>query len=78
MASMHPVCDEYKTQRTVSLFGAKTLYLKFDDRCATQYDYDKVSVIPEILDRDIIENCHNVCAATLSKSTPGKLRDIPD
>ena len=42
VASMHPVCDEYKTQRTVSLFGAKMLYLKFDERCATQYDYDKV------------------------------------
>ena len=38
------MCDEYKTQRTVSLFGAKTLYLKFDERCATQYDYDKVGM----------------------------------
>ncbi|XP_028400510.1 probable E3 ubiquitin-protein ligase HECTD4 [Dendronephthya gigantea] len=44
VASMHPVCDEYKTQRTVSLFGAKSLYLKFDERCATQYDYDKLVV----------------------------------
>ena len=50
MASMHPVCDEYKTQRTVSLFGAKTLYLKFDERCATQYDYDKVRLIDGVLE----------------------------
>ena len=42
VASMHPVCDEYKLQKTITFFGAKALYVKFDERCATQYDYDKV------------------------------------
>ena len=42
VSSMHPVCDEYKMERTVTLFGAKNVFVKFDERCATQYDYDKV------------------------------------
>ena len=40
--SIHPVRDDYKLCRTVKLPGANCLYLRFDSRCATQYEYDKV------------------------------------
>ena len=40
--SIHPVRDDYKLCKTVKLPGAKCLYLRFDPRCATQYEYDKV------------------------------------
>lgn len=38
----HPVRDDYQYSKTVVLPGAPNLYLKFDPRCATQYEYDKV------------------------------------
>lgn len=40
----HPVPDHYKFEETVTFPGAKKLFLKFDDRCSTQYDYDKVGL----------------------------------
>lgn len=42
--TIHPVRDNYKFKETVSFPGARNLYLKFDARCASQYDYDKVTV----------------------------------
>ncbi|XP_068681108.1 probable E3 ubiquitin-protein ligase HECTD4 isoform X3 [Montipora foliosa] len=42
--SPHPVRDDYQCCKTVVLPGAQSLFLKFDPRCATQYDYDKVIV----------------------------------
>ena len=41
--TIHPVRDNYKFKETVSFPGARHLYLKFDPRCSSQYDYDKVS-----------------------------------
>ena len=40
--TIHPVRDNYKFKETVSFPGARHLYLKFDPRCSSQYDYDKV------------------------------------
>lgn len=40
--SIHPVRDNYKFKETVHIPGARCLYLRFDPRCASQYDYDKV------------------------------------
>lgn len=40
--TIHPVRDNYKFKETVAFPGAKNLYLKFDPRCSSQYDYDKV------------------------------------
>ena len=42
--TIHPVRDNYKFKEIVSFPGAKHLYLKFDPRCSSQYDYDKVVV----------------------------------
>ncbi len=42
--TIHPVRDNYKFKETVSFPGATNLYLKFDPRCSSQYDYDKVIV----------------------------------
>ena len=42
--TIHPVRDNYKFKETVSFPGARNLYLKFDPRCSSQYDYDKVIV----------------------------------
>ena len=42
--TVHPVRDSYKYKETVTFPGAKNLYLKFDARCSSQYDYDKVIV----------------------------------
>ena len=42
--TIHPVRDNYKFKEMVSFPGAKNLYLKFDPRCSSQYDYDKVVV----------------------------------
>uniref|UniRef100_A0A8C1NN10 Uncharacterized protein n=1 Tax=Cyprinus carpio TaxID=7962 RepID=A0A8C1NN10_CYPCA len=39
----HPVRDNYKFKETVHIPGARCLYLRFDPRCSSQYDYDKVS-----------------------------------
>ena len=41
--TIHPVRDNYKFKETVHIPGARCLYLKFDTRCASQYDYDKVA-----------------------------------
>lgn len=40
--TMHPVRDNYKFKETVHIPGARCLYLRFDARCSSQYDYDKV------------------------------------
>lgn len=40
--TMHPVRDNYKFKETVHIPGARCLYLRFDPRCSSQYDYDKV------------------------------------
>ena len=42
--TVHPVRDNFKFKETVSFPGASNLYLKFDPRCSSQYDYDKVQV----------------------------------
>lgn len=42
--TIHPVRDNYKFKETVTFPGAKNLFLKFDARCSSQYDYDKVVV----------------------------------
>ena len=40
----HPMRDNFKLRETVTLPGATHLYLMFDRRCSTQYDYDKLCV----------------------------------
>ena len=40
--TIHPVRDNYKFKDTVTIPGARSIFLRFDPRCATQYDYDKV------------------------------------
>ncbi|XP_063396384.1 probable E3 ubiquitin-protein ligase HECTD4 [Mytilus trossulus] len=40
--SIHPVRDNYKLKESVHIPGARCLYLRFDPRCASQYDYDKL------------------------------------
>lgn len=40
--TVHPVRDNYKFKETVHIPGARCLYLRFDSRCSSQYDYDKV------------------------------------
>ena len=42
LESVHPLPDGYRLSRTVRCPGAQCLYVRFDQRCATQYDYDKV------------------------------------
>lgn len=42
--SIHPVRDNYKFKETVHIPGAHCLYLRFDNRCASQYDYDKLII----------------------------------
>ena len=41
--SIHPVRDNYKFKETVHIPGARCLYLRFDARSSSQYDYDKVN-----------------------------------
>lgn len=43
--SPHPLRDDYQCCKTVVLPGVSCLYVDFDPRCATQYDYDKVGQI---------------------------------
>ncbi len=43
--SIHPVRDNYKYKETVHIPGARCLFLRFDPRCSSQYDYDKVNDI---------------------------------
>ncbi|XP_041692213.2 probable E3 ubiquitin-protein ligase HECTD4 isoform X1 [Coregonus clupeaformis] len=40
--TVHPVRDNYKFKETVHIPGARCLYLRFDSRCSSQYDYDKL------------------------------------
>ena len=40
--SVHPVFEQYKFEETITFPGAKDLFLKFDEKCSTQYNYDKV------------------------------------
>ena len=42
LESIHPVRDNYKYKETVHIAGARCLYLRFDPRSSSQYDYDKV------------------------------------
>uniref|UniRef100_A0A8D1U8C1 HECT domain-containing protein n=1 Tax=Sus scrofa TaxID=9823 RepID=A0A8D1U8C1_PIG len=42
--TVHPVRDNYKFKETVHIPGARCLYLRFDSRCSSQYDYDKVMI----------------------------------
>lgn len=44
METIHPVRDNYKFKETVHIPGARCLYLRFDPRCSSQYDYDKVAI----------------------------------
>lgn len=43
--SPHPVRDDYQCCKTVVIPGASCLFVTFDPRCATQYEYDKVRQI---------------------------------
>ena len=49
LESIHPVRDNYKYKETVSIPGARCLYLRFDPRSSSQYDYDKVCLVPQRL-----------------------------
>ncbi|XP_059095573.1 probable E3 ubiquitin-protein ligase HECTD4 [Tigriopus californicus] len=42
--SVHPLRENYKVRETFTILGSKHLYLFFDPRCSTQYDYDKVVI----------------------------------
>jgi hypothetical protein len=44
LESIHPVRDNYKFSQTVEFAGAEAIYLTFDPRCCSQYDYDKLVV----------------------------------
>ena len=43
--TIHPVRDNYKFKETIHIPGARCLYLRFDPRCTSQYDYDKVRCV---------------------------------
>lgn len=45
--TIHPLRDNYKFKEVVHIPGARCLYLRFDPRCSSQYDYDKVSPLSE-------------------------------
>ena len=40
--SSHPLRDNYKLKETIKIPGARCLYVKFDKKCSSQYDYDKL------------------------------------
>ncbi|KAK7087914.1 probable E3 ubiquitin-protein ligase HECTD4 isoform X2 [Littorina saxatilis] len=42
--TIHPVRDNYKFKDTVHIPGARCLYLRFDPRSSSQYDYDKLII----------------------------------
>eukprot|EP00092_Neocalanus_flemingeri_P030552 GFUD01033172.1.p1 GENE.GFUD01033172.1~~GFUD01033172.1.p1 ORF type:complete len:4225 (-),score=861.78 GFUD01033172.1:307-12981(-) len=42
--SGHPLRDNYKFKETIQIPGARCLYIRFDTRCASQYDYDKLAL----------------------------------
>lgn len=44
LESIHPLRDNYKFNETVCIKGASCLYLTFDKRSSSQYDYDKVII----------------------------------
>ncbi|KAJ8312853.1 hypothetical protein KUTeg_010226 [Tegillarca granosa] len=45
LESIHPVRDNYKFKETVHIPGARCLYLRFDPRSSSQYDYDKRQLV---------------------------------
>uniref|UniRef100_A0A3B4X5L2 HECT domain-containing protein n=1 Tax=Seriola lalandi dorsalis TaxID=1841481 RepID=A0A3B4X5L2_SERLL len=47
--TVHPVRDNYKFKETVHIPGARCLYLRFDSRCSSQYDYDKVMTLTLVI-----------------------------
>lgn len=47
--SIHPVRDNYRFKETVHIPGARCLYLRFDPRSSSQYDYDKVWLVIKVL-----------------------------
>ncbi|KAM7034407.1 putative E3 ubiquitin-protein ligase HECTD4 isoform 1-T1 [Acridotheres tristis] len=47
--TVHPVRDNYKFKETVHIPGARCLYLRFDNRCSSQYDYDKSNSVFYVL-----------------------------
>ncbi|XP_058850690.1 probable E3 ubiquitin-protein ligase HECTD4 isoform X1 [Acipenser ruthenus] len=55
--TVHPVRDNYKFKDTVHIPGARCLYLRFDPRCSSQYDYDKLVIYagPNTNSRKVIE-----------------------
>ncbi|XP_063951694.1 probable E3 ubiquitin-protein ligase HECTD4 [Lytechinus pictus] len=55
--TIHPVRDNYKFRETVHIPGARCLYLRFEPRCASQYDYDKVVIYagPNTNSRKVVE-----------------------
>ena len=44
LESCHPLRDNYKFKETIRIPSARCLFLKFDSRCSSQYDYDKLVV----------------------------------
>ncbi|ESO97623.1 hypothetical protein LOTGIDRAFT_228255 [Lottia gigantea] len=40
--TIHPVRDNYKMKETIHIPGARCLYIRFDPKCSSQYDYDKL------------------------------------
>ena len=40
--SCHPLRDNFKFKETIKIPGARFIFLKFDERCSSQYDYDKL------------------------------------
>ncbi|XP_025090246.1 probable E3 ubiquitin-protein ligase HECTD4 isoform X2 [Pomacea canaliculata] len=42
--TIHPLRDNYKFKEVVHIPGARCLYLRFDPRCSSQYDYDKLII----------------------------------
>ena len=62
--SIHPVRDNYKFKETVHIPGARCLYLRFDSRCSSQYDYDKVMELIMI----IISHIKNLSLRFLTRS----------
>ena len=55
--SPHPVRDEYQCCKTVVLPGASCLFITFDPRCATQYEYDKVRQVLSLTFTDDLLVC---------------------
>ncbi|XP_055995500.1 probable E3 ubiquitin-protein ligase HECTD4 isoform X2 [Ostrea edulis] len=55
--SIHPVRDNYRFKETVHIPGARCLYLRFDPRSSSQYDYDKLVIYagPTTNSRKVLE-----------------------